>query len=57
MDVTVAAFDVDNTLTVRDCVMPFMRRVAGVNVLLRTVASPIPEAPPVTIAVLLFRSS
>jgi len=39
MDVTVAAFDVDNTLTVRDCVMPFMRRVAGVNVLLRTVAS------------------
>jgi phosphatidylglycerophosphatase C len=39
MDLTVAAFDVDNTLTVRDCVMPFMRRVAGVNVLLRTVAS------------------
>jgi len=39
MDVTVAAFDVDNTLTVRDCVMPFMRRVAGVNVLLRAVAS------------------
>jgi len=39
MDVTVAAFDVDNTLTVRDCVMPFMWRVAGVNVLLRTVAS------------------
>jgi phosphatidylglycerophosphatase C len=39
MDVTVAAFDVDNTLTVRDCVMPFMWRVAGVNVLLRTVAA------------------
>jgi phosphatidylglycerophosphatase C len=39
MDVTVAAFDVDNTLTVRDCVMPFMRSVAGLNVLLRTVAS------------------
>lgn len=25
----VAAFDVDGTLTVRDCVVPFMRRVAG----------------------------
>jgi phosphatidylglycerophosphatase C len=39
MDVTVAAFDVDNTLTVRDCVIPFMRRVAGVHVLLRTIVS------------------
>ena len=39
MDVTVAAFDVDNTLTVRDCVMPFMRRVSGALVLLRTVVS------------------
>ena len=29
MEVSVAAFDVDNTLTVRDCVVPFMRRVAG----------------------------
>lgn len=29
MEVTVAAFDVDHTLTVRDCVVPFMRRVAG----------------------------
>ncbi len=29
MDVVVAAFDVDNTLTVRDCVVPFMQRVAG----------------------------
>lgn len=29
MEVTVAAFDVDNTLTVRDCVVPFMRKVAG----------------------------
>jgi phosphatidylglycerophosphatase C len=25
----VAAFDVDGTLTIRDCVMPFLRRVAG----------------------------
>ena len=29
MNITVAAFDVDNTLTVRDCVVPFMRSVAG----------------------------
>lgn len=29
MDVVVAAFDVDHTLTVRDCVVPFMKRVAG----------------------------
>ena len=29
MEVTVAAFDVDHTLTVRDCVVPFMRKVAG----------------------------
>ncbi len=29
MDIVVAAFDVDGTLTVRDCVVPFMRRVAG----------------------------
>lgn len=26
---TVAAFDVDGTITTRDCVVPFMRRVAG----------------------------
>ncbi|MEY4220613.1 MAG: hypothetical protein RL280_897 [Actinomycetota bacterium] len=39
MDVTVAAFDVDNTLTVRDCVMPYMRKVSGVQVLMRTVVS------------------
>lgn len=29
MDVVVVAFDVDNTLTVRDCVVPFMQKVAG----------------------------
>ncbi|MGA0116911.1 MAG: HAD-IB family hydrolase [Ilumatobacteraceae bacterium] len=29
MHVVVAAFDVDNTLTVRDCVVPFMQRIAG----------------------------
>ena len=29
MQPTVVAFDVDGTLTVRDCVVPFMRRVAG----------------------------
>lgn len=37
MDVTVAVFDVDNTLTVRDCVMPFMRRVSSVHQLVRIV--------------------
>lgn len=31
MPVEIAAFDVDGTLTVRDCVVPFMRRVAGVG--------------------------
>ena len=29
MSMTIAAFDVDKTLTVRDCVIPFMRSVAG----------------------------
>ena len=29
MTITVAAFDVDGTLTDRDCVVPFMRRVTG----------------------------
>jgi phosphatidylglycerophosphatase C len=38
MEVTVAAFDVDNTLTVRDCVVPFMRKVAGTRSLLVSVA-------------------
>ncbi len=31
MTVTVAAFDVDGTVTDRDCVVPFMRRVTGVR--------------------------
>jgi len=38
MEVTVAAFDVDNTLTVRDCVVPFMRKVAGTGSLVFSVA-------------------
>ena len=38
MEVTVAAFDVDNTLTVRDCVVPFMRKVSGTSSLLLSVA-------------------
>lgn len=38
MEVSVAAFDVDNTLTVRDCVVPFMRRVAGTSALLAAMA-------------------
>ena len=29
MDVTVAVFDVDNTLTMRDCVVPFVSKVVG----------------------------
>lgn len=29
MDLVVAVFDVDGTLTVRDCVVPFTRRIAG----------------------------
>lgn len=33
MSVEVAAFDVDGTLTVRDCVLPFLRRVGGVRAL------------------------
>jgi phosphatidylglycerophosphatase C len=37
--VVLAAFDVDNTLTTRDCVMPFMRRVAGPKTLVRTAAA------------------
>jgi hypothetical protein len=39
MIVSVAAFDVDNTLTVRDCVVPFMRSVAGVGRLFRVMLS------------------
>lgn len=31
MSVVVAAFDVDETLTIRDCVVPFMRRVGGIR--------------------------
>ncbi len=34
MEVTVAAFDVDHTLTVRDCVVPFMRQSSGTSPLL-----------------------
>jgi phosphatidylglycerophosphatase C len=39
MNVTVAAFDVDNTLTVRDCVVPFMRSVAGTARLVKVMLS------------------
>jgi phosphatidylglycerophosphatase C len=41
MNVTVAAFDVDETLTVRDCVVPFMRSVAGVGRLIKVTLSDI----------------
>ena len=39
MNITVAAFDVDNTLTVRDCVVPFMKTVGGVSKLSKVVLS------------------
>ena len=39
MNVTVAAFDVDNTLTVRDCVVPFMKSVGGVSKLSKVLFS------------------
>ena len=39
MNVTVAAFDVDKTLTVRDCVVPFMRSVAGTGRLTKVMLS------------------
>lgn len=42
MDVVVAAFDVDHTLTVRDCVAPFMKKVAGpVRFFLGLISSPL----------------
>ena len=37
MEVIVAAFDVDKTLTVRDCVVPFMRKVAGTGSLIASI--------------------
>ncbi len=38
---TVAAFDVDGTITTRDCVVPFMRRIAGTSrITTRLVARP-----------------
>lgn len=39
MSVTVAAFDVDETLTVRDCVVPFMKSVAGTGRLVKVMLS------------------
>lgn len=39
MSVTVAAFDVDNTLTVRDCVVPFMRSVSGTSRIVKLLLS------------------
>lgn len=46
MEVTVAVFDVDNTLTVRDCVVPFVVRVAGpvrvAGAILRNIGTVVP---------------
>ena len=43
MKVTVAAFDVDNTLTVRDCVVPFMKSVGGISRLSKVLLTDIGE--------------
>lgn len=43
MDVVVAAFDVDGTLTVRDCVVPFTRRIAGSGGLISGVGKRLPS--------------
>ena len=43
MNVTVAAFDVDNTLTVRDCVVPFMKSVGGISRLSKVLPTDIGE--------------
>ncbi|MEM8618295.1 MAG: HAD-IB family hydrolase [Actinomycetota bacterium] len=42
----VAAFDVDGTLTTRDCVVPFLRRVAGLPTLAWGVATAAPTSVP-----------
>ena len=39
VSVTVAAFDVDNTLTVRDCVVPFMHSVSGTSQIVKLLLS------------------
>lgn len=39
----VAAFDVDGTLTTRDCVVPFLREVAGVAALAAVAARRAPQ--------------
>jgi phosphatidylglycerophosphatase C len=36
---SIAAFDFDGTLTRRDCMVPFLRRVAGSGALLRAIAA------------------
>ena len=39
MNITVSAFDVDETLTVRDCFVPFMRSVVGTQRLMNVMLS------------------
>lgn len=51
MTITVAAFDVDGTVTDRDCVVPFMRRVTGA----RRIAGRLAVRPDRTIPVLMRR--
>lgn len=50
MELTVAVFDVDNTLTVRDCVVPFVLRVAGVPKTVSTIVRNFP-----TVVSMLFK--
>lgn len=48
MTTTVAAFDVDGTITTRDCVVPFMREVTGARrIAARLLARPDTLVPPV----------
>lgn len=41
MEPSVVAFDVDKTLTVRDCVFPFLWRVGGTRGVVRTLKEPV----------------
>lgn len=45
----VAAFDVDGTLTTRDCVVPFLRRVAGTRTLVAGLAGRSPQVVPAAV--------
>ncbi len=50
MDLVVAVFDVDGTLTVRDCVVPFTRRIVGTKTLLWGALKKITQLVPMLVA-------